>query len=69
MDAEHSGPSEDLVRGQNIPGRIMEFKMAAVNTKYLYISNGLIYLRNSKENKMAFADAELSRPCDKLARG
>jgi hypothetical protein len=69
MDAERSGPSEDLLRGQNIPGRIMGFKMAAVNTKYLYISTGLRYLRNSKDNKKAFADAELSRPCDKLARG
>ncbi len=51
MDVELSGPSDGLVRGWSIPGRIMEFKMAAVNRKYLYLSTGLKYLRNSKAYK------------------
>ncbi len=48
MEVEPSGPSDDIVRGRSIPGRIMVFKMAAVNRKYLYLSTGLRYLRNSK---------------------
>jgi hypothetical protein len=47
----------------------MQFTMAAVNRKYLYLSTGLRYLRNSKGNKKVFAYAELSALSDDLVQG
>jgi hypothetical protein len=43
MDAELSLPSADLFQGRSLPGRITEFKMAAVSRKSLYLSTRLRY--------------------------
>ncbi len=68
MDAEVNGASHDIARRWHIPARNMEFKMAAINQKYLYLSPGLKYLRNSKGDKKLFMDTELNGPSDDLAR-
>jgi hypothetical protein len=60
--AELSGPSDDLVRRWSIHWRIMEFKMADINRKFLYLSTWLRYLRNSKGYKKTFIYAELTEP-------
>jgi hypothetical protein len=69
MDAELNAPRHDLVRGWRINSRIIKFKMAAVNRKYLYLSTRLRYLINSKGRQKVLTDAELNGPRHDLVRG